>query len=550
MPTTSAQPPRNTDRAALATLRELLAKGHTDEVLKLIGQLLARNAELELKLAGQRAAFKTHEGVSTEQLRLLLDSLPVSSDEARAVADAILLAITKPPEPEPTTPKPPKTPRVRKPFPPELPRVENKLDVPAEDRPCPLCGGERVCIGHEATEVLDFIPAKVFVRLDLRELLACRPCDAAPERGPLGDKVVRGGKLGSGLVAQLLVDKYRDGLPLTRQRERFLRIGVDLSTSTLADQVRWAAECLQPLHEALLQQVLAAEVMQLDATGLDVLEKSEAGIKLGSMWAYVGRIDGLLRVACLYCSTGRKNGQREGERGPEEILALRTGFTLADAAGLFDASFRREGIIECGCNAHARRYFVRALDAKDDRAALPLAAFKRLYDIEEEVRGREPAAVLAAREKGSVAVYDELAAWVAAHRPHEPPTSLLGKALQYFENHVIALRQFLGDGRIPIDNNDTERVQIRTALTRKNFLFAGSDAGAERAAIVYSLIGSCVAAGVEPVAYLRDVLPRLARSVRVKDVPELLPLAWKKRQAAAAAVEAPDGAVELPAAES
>ncbi len=170
-----------------------------------------------------------------------------------------------------------------------------------------------------------------------------------------------------------------------------------------------------------------------------------------------------------------------------------------------------------------------------------------MYDVEEEVRGRSHAEVLAARRETSKPVYDDLLDWLKVRKPHEPPASLLGKALQYLGNHEKALRRFLDDGRIPIDNNDTERVQIRTALTRKNFLFAGSDAGAERAAIIWSVLASCIAAGVEPVTYLRDVLPTLARRVRIKDVPELLPQAWKLRHGDDPPPVAPPGAIALPA---
>jgi transposase len=547
VPTPSLDQLRKTDRDAVATLRELLAEGHTDAVMKIITQLLARNAELELKLAGKRAEFKSTEAVSTEQLLLQLKSHPDATDEQLAEADAKLAKLVTPVPAEPLTPQPPKAPRVRKPFPASLPRQQTVIRVPDDQRACPSCGAERTCIGHDISELLELIPAQLFVRQNLRELLVCKPCDSAPIRAPTGDNVVSGGRFGQSLVAQLLVDKYRDGLPLHRQRERFERIGFEIAVSSLMDQVKWSAELLKPLQEALLRQVLESEVMQLDATGLDVLKEGRGDPKLGSVWAYVGRTAGKLRVACLYTATGKAVGQREGERGPADVLAKREGLVLADAAGVFDASFKREGIIECGCNAHARRYFVRALDAGDERAALPIAAFKKLYEVEAEFWGRAPAEVLAARRERSKPVYDELLAWLAAHKPHEPPASLMGKALQYLHNHQLALRRFLDDGRIPIDNNDTERVQIRTALTRKNFLFAGSDAGAERAAIIWSVLASCIAAGVEPVAYLRDVLPKLARRVRIKDVPDLLPQAWKLRHGDDPLPVAPPGAISLPA---
>jgi transposase len=328
-----------------------------------------------------------------------------------------------------------------------------------------------------------------------------------------------------------LVDKYRDGLPLHRQKQRFARLSFDISVSTLADQVTWATDLLRPLWRAAMAEVLSAKVMHLDSTGLPVLDdKSAKGIKLGALWGYVGR--GEVETALyLYASTGKKDGQRQGELGPADVLAMRQGYVVADAAGIFDSSFEREGIVECGCNMHARRYFAKALDAGDARAALPLAAFKSLYEFEAEVRDKEPADRLAWRRQHCARLYDELAAWCRTHQRAEPPSSPLGKAIGYLLNHETALRRFLDDGDIPLDNGIVERLHVRAALTRKNFLFAGSDAGAERAAIAFTLLGCCQLADVDPVAYLADVLPRLSRRIRVLDTPALLPARWKAARA-------------------
>jgi transposase len=171
--------------------------------------------------------------------------------------------------------------------------------------------------------------------------------------------------------------------------------------------------------------------------------------------------------------------------------------------------------------------FQKALDSGDHRAALPLSAFKKLYDIEEGVRGRPPDEVLAVRKEHSVSIYDTLVDWCKAHQPVEPPKSPMGKAIGYLLNHEQALRRFMEHGAIPMDNGAVERLHIRVALTRKNFLFAGSDAGAQRAAIAYSILGCCALAEVDPVAYLVYALPRLARGIRLRDAPELLPHAWK-----------------------
>ena len=523
----------------LKVLGELLAEGRTGEVMALVVKLVARNSELEKLLADAKSRVHKNEGISTAQLVLLLGGLAAESNPTLAEVDAKLRAssgIEDKQRQDEAGAEPKKKKReaqARRPIPTHLRRVENIIAVPAAQRPCPVCGSARVCIGHDVSEVIDLVPAEVIVRLDKREKLACVPCEGQLVRAPLGDKVVPGGRMGTTLVAQELVDKYYDGLPLSRQVERFERLGLEVAISTLADQVGWATDVLRPLWRAAMVKVLRAIVMHLDGTSLPVLDRDAAtGIRLGTLWGYVGAdvSDGetLHTALYLYCSTAKKNGQREGELGPEDVLNLRTGLTVADASGLFDESFKRKDLIECGCNMHSRRRFTAALDAGDTRAALPLAAFKKLYDLETELTGATIEGRRLARQAHSKPVYDDLLAWVVAHRPYEPPTSGMGKAIGYLYNHQVALRRFLDDGVIPIDNGVVERLHVRTALTRKNFLFAGSDAGAERAAIAYTLLGCCKLADVNPVDYLADVLPRLAtRRIRLCDMPALLPAAWK-----------------------
>lgn len=524
---------------ALEVLRELLADGHTDAVIALFAKLVARNGELERKLADLLSRGRKNEGVSSAQLLLLIEGLAGQPTPAPDVAEAdakLSEAAALEPKPDPNEVKPKRQPPLRKPLPAHLRRVENPIAVPETERPCPRCGGLRTCIGHDVTEVLDLIPAEVVVRVDKQEKLACVDCEAEVVRAPPGDKIVPGGRVGTSLVAQLLVDKYRDGLPLHRQKERFARLGLPVAVSTLADQVAWAAEALHPVWQEARRQVLAAEVMNFDGTGIAVRDSSRPdGIRLGTFWGAVGDDEVALY---LYASTGKQHGQREGEMGPAEFLARRVGRTVVDAAPLFDTSFKRAGLVECGCNTHSRRYFRKALAAGDSRAALPLAAFKKLYDIEEEVRGREPEEIRLERQTRSTPLYDELESWCRVRQPHEPPSSALGKAIGYLLNNVVPLRRFLDDGVIPIDNGAVERLHVRTALTRKNFLFAGSDTGAERAAVVYSVLGCCALLDINPVEYLADVLPRLSRRLRLADVPGLMPAQWKAAREAAAAPSA------------
>jgi len=537
---------------ALDVVRTLLEEGRSDAVLDVVSQLVAtnsqltlQNAQLERRLAQLVAYRHKNEGVSTKQLLLFLNELTRASandssdDDAGALSTAMVDANQKlrelsevdKPEVEPTT-RPPRQPSVRKPLPPHLPRVDNPIPVSAEERTCPCCKEERECIGYDITEIAELDPAKIVVRRDVREKLACKRCDREESpivRAPAGDKVVAGGRLGPHLVSGLVVDKYSDGLPLHRQKERFARLGLELSISTLADQVTWSTDLLQPLWRAAIAEVLSSKVMHLDGTGLPVLDReAPGGTRLGALWGYVGNED---VAAYLYASTGCAKGQREGEIGPADMLALRSGFTVADASNLFDTSFKRPELVECGCNMHARRYFTKALDAGDTRAALPIAAYKKLYSIESEIRDLDAAAKLEVRQERSRPVFDELLAWSNVYKPPEPPASLLGVALRYLTNHHVALARFLEAGEVPMDNGVVERLHVRAALTRKNFLFAGSDAGGDRAAIAFTILSCCRLVGINPVEYLADVLPRLARRVRICELPTLLPARWKAARA-------------------
>lgn len=528
----------------LDVLRELLTERRDTEVLALFTKLVVRNSDLERRLLQLLARGRKNEGVSTAQLKLFLDALAATGvnadnddDEAPEldeVNDKLRRAsgIDATSGSDAATEKPAKQPPLRKPPPAHLPRVDNPIKVPTAERPCPVCGADRACIGHDVTEVIELVPAKVIVRVDRREKLACATCEGELVRAPVGDKVVSGGRLGSTLVAMLMVDKYDDGLPLHRQKRRFERMGADFSVSTLADQVTWGTDLLRPLWRMAIEQVLTATIMHLDATGLPVLDRDAAGGKrLGALWGYVGDEN---VAAYLYTSTGKKNGQRPNEIGPEEMLARRTGFTVADASNLFDRSFARPDLIECGCNMHGRRYWTKALDAGDGRAALPIAAYKKIYEIEARIRDLAPGQKLAVRQAESRPIFDEIISWADAYKPHEPPASPLGAAIRYMTNHKVALGRFLEDGVIPIDNGIVERLHVRAALTRKNFLFAGSDTGGERAAIAYTILGCCRLVGVNPVEYLTDILPRLARGVVLRNVSAMLPAAWKAARQLAA----------------
>lgn len=303
----------------------------------------------------------------------------------------------------------------------------------------------------------------------------------------------------------------------------------------MSDQIRWATDLLRPLWLYLIDDVLRSRVMHLDATSLPVRDRDRPdGILVGALWGYVGMGEHASAVY-LYNSTGKKIGQRENEIGPEQFLSRRTGFVVSDADTRFDKSFKRADLISVLCNMHSRRYFIRALEAGDTRAAIPIAAYRALYDVEDAVRDASLQERLAERQNRSKPVYDQLIAWCQTYKPSEPPGSLLGKAIAYQLNHKLELMRFLSNEILPIDNGVIERLHRRPAITRRNFLFAGSHAGAERAAIAYSVLASCELADVNPIEYLADILPRLARGVVIaRDIPAMTPAAWKKARSPAA----------------
>ena len=385
---TATKNERERQADVLEVARELLAEGRSDALLSLVTKLVEHNedlatqvarvttradaattraADLERQLERLLARYKKSEAVSKAQLVLFIDAItrgeagdvPAGDDDPRPDANNRLRdasGIAEPQDDEPKTKQPRERPPRRQPAPPHLPRIPNPLLVPTAERPCPQCGTERTCIGHETTEVIDLIPAQVIVRQDTREKLACPQCDAALVRAPLGDKVVPGGKFGDALVIDLFVGKYSDGLPLHRQKERFARLALDIAVSTLCDQITWVTDLLRPLWRAAIAECIGSTVMHLDATGLPVLDHGAPGGKrIGTLWGYVG--DGV--AAYIYTSTGKAKAQKAGEMGPQDILALREGFTVADASNVLDASFENNPkLIPCGCNMHYPEHVV------------------------------------------------------------------------------------------------------------------------------------------------------------------------------------------------
>jgi transposase len=518
-----------------ATLSQMLAEGRgeaaIDLVVELIGKLRDDNQDLVVQVARllRRHIGRTTERVSAAQLRLLFAEIDP--------APAELVTQELPPLPASGELSPPAQHKAhqghgRRPLPEHLPREVVEHRVPEAERACPTCGKERTRIGHETSEELEFVPASFVVKVHRREKLVCRPCEEHVAVAAAAPKVIEKGLPGPGLLTQVLVSKYADHVPLNRQRKIFLREAVDLAVSTLADWVKAADVALRPLADRIREHALHAHLLQADDTGIKVLdEDAPGGSKRGHLWMYAGDATW---AAVVYTPDWRKEG-------PLSFLAERRGWVQADAYAGYDGLYSRRGAtaVEVGCWAHARRPFFELWQGGDLRAHRVLSLIGDLYAIEEKATadGADPEERLWRRGQHARPVLQRLAHWMADTYEAEPPKSAMAKAIGYCVNQWEALNRFLEDGRLPLDNNLCERALRPICVGRKNYLFCGSDAGAERAATMYTVLGTCALVGAEPRAYLIDVFRKLEMERWPNScIDELLPPNWIKSAPQAARV--------------
>jgi transposase len=418
-------------------------------------------------------------------------------------------------------------------LPDDLPRIDNVITVPEQERICAVCGATKQCIGHDVSERLDYVPASLRVIRDLREKVACKPCQGEVNVAPAVPKIVEGGLATEGLLAHVLVSKYVDGLPLTRLNKIFARSGVHLAPSTLGDFVRQASDALRSVARHIEAQVLQAHCINQDDTGLRVLDRDHPkGIKQGHIWAYVGGP----WVAYRYTPNWR------GEH-PKAFLAGYAGVIQGDGYSGIDGLFDGPDSVatRAGCMMHCRRYFFDAHKAGDTRAGIPLVWIHDLYKIERHAKDHG----LSAEDRGrlrqqeSLPLMAKLKAWIDATRGQAPPKTPLGKAITYATNKWGTLLVPFNDGRLEIDNGEAERRLRLLATGRKNWLFAGSDKGGERAATVLTVLGTALVQGVNPQAYLTAVLGRIAAGWPASRIAALMPLAWAQEAGQQAKAQQP-----------
>jgi transposase len=417
---------------------------------------------------------------------------------------------------------------VRRPLPDHLPRHEvvHEPALGEDGCSCPACGGRIARLGEDATEELEYVPASFRVIRHLRPKYACRACETV-HQAPMPSRPIERGRPGPGLLAQVLVAKYDDHLPLYRQSEIYAREGVDLERSTLADWVGRSAALLQPLADAIGEHVMAASKLHADDTPVPVLDPGRGRTKTGRLWVYVrdDRPSGSQDPPAAFY---RYSPDRKGER-PREHLEPFSGVLQADAYAGFAELYRKNRIVEAACMAHARRKLHEIYEATASPIAEgALTRIAALYEIEDRARGRLPDERRRLRQVEAVPRLNELRSYLDRERARLPAKSKLAGAIRYSLVRWAALTRYADDGRVEIDNNAAERALRSVAVGRKNYLFAGSDAGGDRAAVIYSLIETAKLNAINPHTWLSDVIGRIADHP-ARQIDQLLPWNWSPR---------------------
>jgi transposase len=492
-------------------LKALIFSQH-EQLLSKDEQLVSRDNEIEhLKLLIAKLR-RLQFGHKSEKLERQIEQLELRLDELEAVRAENASPSQAPAAPVNAT-KP-----ARRPLPEHLPRETRKY--PPKQKACPDCGGELKHLGEDISEMLEYVPARFKVIRQVRPRLACACCDRIVQMEAPSRPIARG-IAGPGLLAHVLVSKYCDHLPLYRQSEIYAREGVELERSTLADWVGGTSALLTPLVEALRRHVMSATKLHADDTPVPVLAPGNGKTKTGRLWTYVrdDRPAGDTTPAAVWFAY---TPDRKGEH-PQAHLSNFTGTLQADGYAGFEQIYEAGRIQEAACWAHVRRKFYDLVAAhKSETAAEALERIGALYAIEKEIRGRSPEKRREIRTARARPLLESLKQWLEATLGKLSRKSDTALAVRYALGRWQALLRYVDDGGIEIDNNSAERALRVVALGRKNYLFAGSDAGGERAAAIYSLIGTAKLNDIDPEAYLREVLTRIADHP-VNRIGELLP---------------------------
>jgi transposase len=388
-------------------------------------------------------------------------------------------------------------------------RREEIIIEPSED----LTGHRKM--GEEITEVLDYIPGELYVK-QYKRIKYAKPNNAGVIIGELPPRPLDKAMAGEGLLAQVVIDKYVDHLPLYRQMQRFERSGVKLAYSTLTDWVSGTCKLIAPLYEALKKEVLACNYLHADETPIKVLDKDKKGqTHRGFYWVYHNSTK---KIVFFDYQEGR------GREGPVEILENFTGYLQTDGYSAYEIFDNRDGVVLMHCMAHARRLFNEALDNDQQVATYALQEIQKLYAIERKCKEQQLSLndVKILRQKEAKPILEALGRWMKEKYVDAIKKSKTGEALAYSIKRWDRLSKYIEDGTLNIDNNPVENSIRPVAIGKKNYLFMGSHEAARRSAMLYSLLGTCKMHGVEPYAWLKSVLTQITTHP-INRIKELLP---------------------------
>jgi transposase len=405
----------------------------------------------------------------------------------------------------------------RQPLPRHLKRERIVHDLEEAEKHCATCQQDLRSIGEESSERYEYIPAQLTVIEDVCKKYACA-CTVKTATKP--SQPIEKSTAGASLLAQVIVAKTADHLPLHRQEKIFQRHGVEISRKTMCGWLAESANLLQALYQSAKGVLFQSKVIGTDDTGVKVLDVKLPFARTGRIWPYYGDKE---HPVIVYDYTATRE-----RAGPEKFLEGYRGYLQADAYGGYDAFFKNpaRGLIEVGCWAHARRYYYKALDSDQSHMGPALLLIGQLYRVEEQARGLSATDRLHLRQLHTRPILDKLHTYLEEIQVEVLPKSPAARAVRYTLKNWAALTRYCEDGDLAIDNNATERAIRGVAVGRNNWVFFGSDQGGNTAAVLRSFVASCQRVSVDPFAWFKDVLSRIADHP-VTRLAELLPHNWK-----------------------